>query len=155
MDKLYYEGMVPMFPYVDKMKIDTNDKNVCCFKVPAIYYGAMSESFEEEPVYDWLIDSVTMVNNQKVVKYIESEFIEVLLKDKDGKPTWLNGKIAEILGIDVAEREDVRVGQEYIVEIYDFERGEKKRGKVVFNEPSPMSEFDFNELAKYYPAGSC
>ena len=28
MDKLYYEGMVPMFPYVDKMKIDTNDKNV-------------------------------------------------------------------------------------------------------------------------------
>ena len=151
MFSFYYDGTVPMFPDVDNMKIDTNDKNVCCFKVPAIYYGAMSESFEEEPMYDWLVDSVTMVNDQKVVKYIESEFIEVLLKDKDGEPTWVNGKIAEILGIDIERREDVRVGHEYFVEIYDLEKGEKKRGKVTFEETSPRDEYDFADLKNCYP----
>jgi hypothetical protein len=151
MATLYYEGKIPMFPELDKIDFHSNDDDVCCFKVPKIYYEKLCESCEEEPVYDWCMDFLVMVNNQHVIKYIESTGIEVLLKNKYGESEWVKGKIAEILGIDVDGREDVRKTTEYIVEMYDLEKGEKKRGKVVFEETTHMSEYEIDELKQYYP----
>ena len=155
MANMYYEGMVPMCPEIDKMRIISEDDDVCCFMVPAIYYKVMNEVNEEESVYDWRMDSLVMANKQRIVKYIESTCIEVLLKDKNGELDWVNGKLAEIVGIDIEGREDARVAKEYIVEMYDLEKGEKKRGKVVFDEPSPMSEYDFLDLRENYSATCC
>ena len=148
MATLCYEGKAPMFPEVDKIDFYSNDDDVCCFKVPRIYYGAVGELCEEEPLYDWCMDSLVMVNNQCAVKYIEATGIEVLLKNKYGKSEWVKGKIAEILGIDIEGREDVREVTECIVEVYDFEKGEKKTGKVVFEETSAMDEYDLKEFGK-------
>lgn len=154
MATLCYEGRVPMSPELDKIDFYSNDDDVCCFKVPKIYYGVVQESCEEEPVYDWRMDTLVMAKNQCAVKYIESTGIEVLLENKYGEREWVKGKIAEILDIDIEGRENVREVTEYFVEVYDFEKGEKKRGKVVFEEPSPMDEYDLREFGKFCPANS-
>ena len=150
MTNSYYLGTVPMLPNLEQIDIFLDDDDASRFKVPSIYFEGISDTYEEEPVYDWLTDSVMMVKNQYVVKYIESTFNEVLLKNDNGESEWVNGKAAEILGIDVENREDVRIAKEYFVEMYDLEKGEKKRGKVTFEETSPMSEYDYSELKNTY-----
>lgn len=154
MATLCYEGRVPMFPELDKIDFYSNDDDVCCFKVPQICYEALCESCEEEPAYDWSMNSLVMAKSQYVVKYIESTGIEVLLENKYGESEWVKGKIAEILDIDIEGRENVREVTEYFVEVYDFEKGEKKRGKVVFDSPSPMNEYEFSEYGKFCTARS-
>ena len=148
MSTLCYEGKVPMSPNWDEIELCSNDDNVCCLMVPKIYYGVVQESCEEELVYDWRMDVLAMVKNQCAVKYIESTGIEVLLKNKYGESEWVKGKIAEILGIDIEGSEDVREVTEYIVEVYDLEKGEKKKGKVVFEETSAMDEYDLREFGE-------
>ena len=153
MANFYYTGMVPMLPELDKVAFNTNDDTVCGFKVPPICYGVMSEK-SDESVYDWRVDSLVMTKNQYVMVYVESTFNEVLLKNLDGEKEWVNGKVADIVGIDIGGREDVRVAKEYFVDLYDFEKGEKKKGKVVFEDASPMSEYEFSEFGKFCTAGS-
>ena len=155
MTNSYYLGTVPMFPDVEKIDVFLDNDDVSRFKVPTIYFEGMSDTYEEEPVYDWLKDSVLMVKDHYIVKYIESTFNEVLLRDNNGDCEWVNGKFGDIVCIDIEGREDTRVAKEYFVEMYDLEKGEKKRGKVVFDVTFPMSESELSELRKFYPAGSC
>lgn len=151
MTNSYYLGTVPMLPDLEKIDAFVDDDDVSRFKVPTIYFEGMSDTYEEDPVYDWLKDSVILIKNQYAVKYIESTFNEVLLRDNNGDCEWVNGKLGEIECIDIEGREDTRVAKEYFVEMYDLEKGEKKRGKVVFEVTSPMSECDFRELKKFNP----
>ena len=155
MTNSYYLGTVPMLPDLEKIDVFADDDDVSRFKVPTIYYEGMSDTCKEEPVYDWIMDSVFMVKDQYVVKFIESTFNEVLLKDEKGESEWVDGRLAGIWGIDIEGREEIRVAKGYIVKMYDLEKGEKKRGKVVFEVTSPMSESELSELRKFYPAGSC
>ena len=148
---VYSEGSVSMIPDLDRMDIYSDDDKVCCFEVPGIHYTVMSETCEGDPSYVWRSDSVTVVNNHHIVEYIELTSTEVLLKNQNGESEWVNEKAAEIVGIDIGNRENVRVVKDYFVEINDLEKGEKKRGKVVFEEPSPMSEYDFSKHEKCYP----
>ena len=150
----YYCGTVPMIPELERIDLISDDDEVCDFKVPTIYYEGLSDTCEEEPVYDWLMDSVMLVKNQYVVKFTESTTNEVLLKDVNGEREWVDGQEARLWAVDIENREDVRVAKEYIVEMYDLEKGEKKRGKVVFDEPSPMDEYELSKIEKFCPAAS-
>lgn len=150
-----YFGTVSMIPELAKMDFFSGDDDVTSLDLPKIYFDGMRDLYEEDYAYDWLMDSVIMAKDQYVIKFTESTTNEVLLKDMNGESAWLNGQVALMLGVDITEQEDIRVLKEYFVEVYDLEKSEKKRGKVVFEEPSPMSEYEFSEFGKFYLAGSC
>lgn len=148
-----YCGTVPMIPEFEKMDFFSGDDDVTSLDVPKIYFDGVRELYAEDYMYDWILDSVIMVKDDHIVKFTESTCNEMLLKDEDGESVWVDGVMAQIVGADVTEREDLRVLREYWVEVYDLKKGEKKRSKVVFEESSPMDEHDFIMLKRDYDAG--
>ena len=150
-----YFGTVPMVPELAKMDFFSGDDDVTTLDVPTMYFDGWRDLYEEEPGYDWIQDSVIMIKDHHVTKFTESTCNEMLLKCEDGESRWISGVTAQVVGADITEREDIRVLREYFVEVYDFEMGVKKRGKVVFEETEPMSEYEISRFGKFCSEGSC
>ena len=149
-----YFGTVPMVPELAKIDFFSGDDDVTSLDVPTMYFDGWRDLYAEEPEYDWILDSVIMIKDHHVTKFTESTCNEMLLECEDGESRWISGVTAQAVAADITEREGIRVLKEYFVEVYDFEKGEKKRGKVVFEEPSPMDEYDLREFGKFCPANS-
>lgn len=150
-----YFGTVPMVPELAKIDFFSGDDDVTSLDVPTMYFDGWRDLYEEEPGYDWILDSVIMIKDHHVTKFTESTCNEMLLECEDGESRWINGVTAQVVGADITEREGIRVLKEYFVEVYDFEKGEKKKGKVVFEDASPMSEYEFSKFGKFRLAESC
>ena len=149
-----YFGTVPMVPELTKIDFFSGDDDVTSLDVPTMYFDGWRELYEEEPGYDWTMDSVIVAKGNNVVKFTEVTCNEMLLKCEDSESRWISGVTANAVGADITEREGIRVLKKYFVEEYDFEKCEKKRGKVVFEESSPMDEYELSEFGKFCPANS-
>lgn len=140
-------GVVPMIPDMKKANIECDDDDNTLFKVPQMLFNGRRDICEEEPAYNWDLDSVFIIKDKCVVKYTESTTYEVLAKDIDGKLEWLDGKVAEIMGFDIKGYEDIRVAKAYSIEKYDLEKSEKSKYKITLEETSKMSDYDCHNIA--------
>ncbi len=141
----YYDGKVSMKPDMSKMDYICEDEY--SFEVPEVYFESTGEE-NEKNVFDWNSDSILVVKNKRVIKYTDTIFSKILLKDTKGKTEWLDGRIANILGVDVDDAEDIRESKEYRIEEYDLEKSQKRIYKVVLDETVDMSDIDICEIKR-------
>lgn len=139
----YYNGLVSM--KAEMKKADYICEEERSFEVPAVYYEGGGDE-NEETVFSWDTDSIFVVKNQKVIKYTKSTFSEMLIRDENGQTSWLDGRIANILGVNVNDSEDTRVSNEYRIEEYDLQKSIKRRYKVVLEESLDMDEQDLYKI---------
>lgn len=141
----YYDGKVSMKPDMSKMDYICEDEY--SFEVPEVYFESTGEE-NEKNVFDRNSDSILVVKNKRVIKYTDTIFSKMLLKNEDGKTEWLDGRIANILGIDIDEAEDIRELKEYQIEEYDLKKSQKRRYKVILDETVDMSDIDICKIKR-------
>lgn len=146
-------GVVPMIPEMKKAYMECSDDDNTLFKVPQMFFDGRRDICEEEPAYNWDLDSVFIIKDKCVVKYTESTTYEVLTKNDDGEPEWLDGKVADIMGFDIEGYENIRVAKAYFIEKYDLEKSEKSKYRVTLEETSSMSQYDYYTLSDFLKEG--
>lgn len=139
----YYNGKVSMKP--DMNKFDCVSEDGCIFKIPEVYFSEAGEIHEED-AYNWDVSFLTVVKDTSVVKYTTSNFSEMLIEDDYGVPSWIQGRMANMLGVDVCDADAFRENKEFKIEEFDLEKSIKRRYKVILEETSDMNEFDFREV---------
>ncbi len=142
----YYYGLVSMKADMNKVDYICDDER--SFEIPKVYFNGTGEE-NDETVFSWGDESVLVVKDKQVIKYTESVFSKILLKDEDGKTDWLDGRIADILGVDIDDAEDVCISKEYQIEEYDFEKSIKRRYKVVLDETLDIDGDDIREIKNF------
>lgn len=150
----YYQGMVAM--KVDADTLDLICEDELSFEVQGVYYECMNEESEDDDAtaLDWKMDSVLVVRNKQVVKYMKSTFSELLLKDDNGEYDWVDGRVARILGVGTDDADDVRAANEYRIEEYDLENSLKRRYKVVLEGTYNMGEYELKEIKEIADKGN-
>lgn len=141
----YYNGLVPMKPEMEKL--DYICEGECSFKVPKIYFDGAGETCTDS-MFNWETDSVIVIKGSRVIKYAATTFSEVLLKAEKDESVWLNGGLADILGADVNDVEEVRPTNEYRIEEYDLEKSLKRRYKVILEETLDIDEYEQCNIEK-------
>lgn len=144
MSKSYCYGLVPMKPEIEKIDLINDDD--CAIEIPKIHFEFHIDTDEEQSAHNWYLNSVFVSKDNCVVKYTEATASEILLEDEDGKTVWLNGKEAEIIGIDIEGFIDIRERKDYKIEMYDIDKSEKRRYKVILEETSNMNDYDYYTL---------
>jgi hypothetical protein len=143
----YYNGSVPMKPEMEKKDFVCEDD--VCYQVPQVYFGCTGEVYNNTSAFDWNDEFVLVVRGNIILKYTESTFCETLVKDPDGEKNWMNGPIAELSGYDGEDVEDVIERKLYTIEEFDFDKFEKRRYKVVFEETLSIDDSDYCTLKHY------
>lgn len=143
----YYNGLVPMKPEMKNVDLVCEDDE-CSFEVPEVYFEGTSETHEQESMFNCDTDSVLVHKGKRIVKYTESTFFEILLIDEKDETNWLDGRLANILGADVNDVEEVRPTNEYRIEEYDLEKSLKRRYKVILEETLDIDEYEQCNIEK-------
>lgn len=148
----YYNGLVPMKSEMEKKDFISEDD--VSYEVPRVYFGCTGEMCDDTSAFDWNDEFVIVVRDNLILKYTESTFCETLVKDPDGKKSWMNGPIVEFLGYDSEDVEEVIERKRYTIEEFDFDKFEKRKYKVVFEETSSIDDSDYCTFKHYVNDGS-
>lgn len=143
----YYNGSVPMKPEMEKKDFVCEDD--VCYQVPQVYFGCTGEVYNNTSAFDWNNEFVLVVRGNIILKYTESTYCEVHVKDSDGKDNWMTGPLAEFSGYDSEDVEDVIERKLYTIEELDFDKFEKRKYKVVFEETSTINDSDYCTFKHY------
>ena len=144
------------------MKVENNKnlKNDCediydsyPFKVPKVYLDGTGEEYFPQIPFSWSKDSVVLVRGKQVIEYTQSNFAELLAKDKDGNLIWVDGRTAPYEGCwDGEYLDETRGGKEYTVTEYDIETAQKKKYKMLLDETTEFDSWDYRRLSNFVDA---
>ena len=143
----YYNGSVPMKPEMEKKDFVCEDD--VCYQVPQVYFGCIGELSDCTSAFDWNDEFIIVVKDNVILKYTESTFCETLVKDPDGENNWMNGSVASFSGYDDEDVQDVIERKLYTIEEYDFNKFEKRKYKVIYEETSSINDLNYCELKHY------
>ncbi len=143
----YFNGSVPMRPEIEK-KDFVSDGDIS-YQVPKVYFGCTGEKGDLPSVLDWSDEFLLVVRDSLIMKYTESTFCETLVKETDENKKWMPATCAAASGCKDENVKGVAERKLYTVEEYDFDKFEKRKYKVVFEETSSIDDFDYCML-KYY-----
>ena len=146
MSSNYSYGIVPVKPKMEK--VDFVCEDTYSFNVPKLYFEGSSEIHEDNSEFDWNSNSILVIDKKNVVRYTEVTSYEVLLTDTNGRTDWIDGGLADMLGVDIEGYEDIRIAKKYWIDKFDLEKSEKSTYKVTLQETSSMSDSDYNTIAK-------
>ena len=143
MDRCFYTGLVPMMPIMEKRDFvgEFYDYNMS-YQMPEVYFECEGEVADSESAFEWNNDSLVVVKDNCIVKFTDSKFCDVLVKDAEGKSEWLECRLADIYGLDEEDVEDFVARKRYTIEEYDLEKREKRRYQVVLEETIKMDHAD-------------
>lgn len=162
MDRCFYAGSVPMMPEMEKRDFvgEYDDYNMS-YQMPEVYFECDGEVADSKSAFKWNNDSLVIVKDNCIVKFTDSKFYDVLVKDIEGKNEWLECRLADIYGLDDEDVEDSVARKRYTIEEYDLEKREKRRYQVVLQETAKMNHIDesyvqdINEKSKDYNRAEC
>lgn len=142
---MFYDVLVPMEPEVKKMELCCDDEDEFSYNIPKVYAFGNGDVHEPKSAFDWNFDGVIVVSGKRIVKFNSTTLTEVLVKMDDGKSDWMDGPVADVLGVSEDDVEDIRETNSYEIEEYDMEKLEKRKYKVTFDEVSKIDDksFDF------------
>lgn len=123
------------------------------FEVPKVYLDGTCEDYMPQVCFSWGDDSVVLVKGKRVIKYTQSNFAELLAKDKDGNLIWMDGRSAPYEDCwDGEYLDEVRGGKEFTVTEYDIGTAQKKRYKMVLDKTTEFDSWDYSELSDFVDA---
>ncbi|MBO5908489.1 MAG: hypothetical protein J6Q67_01715, partial [Clostridia bacterium] len=76
-----------------------------------MYFECQGETEHSQLAFDWRGDSVIMVKDSRAVRYTEFNHYELLMTDLDGRTNWVEGRLADIMGWDIADAIDTRTAK--------------------------------------------
>ena len=144
MSRISYGGSVPMRPEIEKGDFFFEDD--LYNKVPEIYFEYRGDLDDPHSGFEFEDNSVIVVKGEHVIKYTEVNYYDVLVRNENGEPEWINGMVADICGVDEELIEDTHEVKEYRLEEYDLTKGEKRKFKIVLEETSEIDVFDRRSL---------
>lgn len=136
----FYSGSVPMKAEMKKKDFISDDE--FCYQMPPVYFECTGEVYDSQSVFKWSDDSLVVVKDNCILKYTESNFQEVLVRDVEGKTYWFENRQADIYGFEDGDVEEAIERKRYTVEEYDLERLEKRKYQVVLQETSRFDHID-------------
>ena len=145
MSNTSYDGVVGMKPAMENRDFYSGDDDFT-YRVPQVYFECQGEINHSQVGFDWREDSVLMVKDNCVVRYTEIDHYEVLLTDSDGRTDWVDGQVADIIGLDIEDAADIRPAKSYWIEEFDFRNAVKRKYKVILEETSKLEEYDAGYL---------
>ena len=89
-----------------------------------------------------------VVKKSKLIKYTTSISSELLIKDEYGESRWIDGRLANVLGVDIYDADSSRTTKEYRIVEYDLEKSQKRKYKVILDETVDMNENDICEVKR-------
>ena len=123
------------------------------FEVPKVYLDGTCEDYMPQVCFSWSDDSVVLVRGNRVIKYTQSNFAELLAKDKDGNIIWMDGRSAPYSNCwDGEYLNEVRGGKEFTVTEYDIGTAQKRRYKMVLDETTEFESWDYLQLSDFVDA---
>ena len=127
----------------DEQDILMNDYGSYPFKVPTVYLDGCADVYFPQSNFSWYNDSVVLVRDKSVVAYTQSDFTELLAKDKDGNLIWVDGRSAPYEGCwDGEYLGETREAREFQIVEYDLKTSEKRKYKVLLDETSQTDKHD-------------
>ena len=143
MNKCFYSGSVPMKPEMDKMDFfgEYIDYDIS-YQMPKIYFECAGDTYDSKSSLEWSDNSLIVVKDNCIVKYTESKFSDVLVKDVDGKSDWLECRVANVYGFEEEDVEDSVERKRYTVEEYDLDKSEKRSYSVILKTSSQLNDID-------------
>jgi hypothetical protein len=148
-----YGGCLPL-------KVDDNKKNVLenggmgmasyPFQVPQIFLQGYGERCIPQTCSSWSGDGVVLVRDNILTEYMQLDFTEALMKDRNGNISWRN--MCHLFADDSSEDEDLyeyRDAQRHLVTEYDLKTLTAKRYKVVLDECTKFDELDFCRVGEF------
>ena len=142
----YYEGSVPMKAEVEKKDFMSEDE--FCYQMPKMYFECTGEVYDSQSVFQWSDDSLIVMKDNYIVKYTESKFRDVLVKDVNGESAWMGCRLADVCGFTDQDVEDSIERKRYVVEEYDLDKAEKRTYSVILKRTAGMSDTDQREVQR-------
>ena len=166
-----YEGLVGMKPEIEKSHFFSGDDGFT-YKAPLVYFECQGDiehfrkedyEYEDDAIvakdhciesdidplqvaFDWRGDSVIVAKDNRVVRYTEFDYYELLMTDLEGQIDWVDGRLADIMGWDLKYASDIRTAKGYWIEEFDWNKMEKKKYKVILDETSKLGKYDAGYL---------
>lgn len=138
---------VPMIPDMDNVDLFFHDEGDEIFEIPKMHYDGVVDINDEKPMYDYKEDIITLKRGDCIVEHKQFSNFDVLVKDENGQPIWLNGMEANMCGYSADEVIDYRPAKTYWLTEYDLEKSEKKQYKVTLEETLEMDMWDHKRLS--------
>ena len=138
---------VPMKPNMEKASLFVEGE--FSPEIPVVFCSGFTDVYDE-PIFNWVNDSIVVKRGNKIVEYSDSTYYDVLFENENEESSWIDGRVSNITGVDADKVVDVRERKEYKVVEYDLEKSLKRKYKVILEETSDMSEYDCGVFAHYF-----
>lgn len=120
------------------------------FSIPNVYLDGSSETCSPEIFASKYVESLVVVNDMFLTKYINNVYYELLTIDQNGNEIWVDSRTIPLE--DYAEDglyKDARSAEEFKIERIELNSLEKKTFKVTPESTSQMDLDDFSKFVNY------
>ena len=150
MSSIFYGGSVVLKPEVEKENIDPMFEEEYPFKMPKVLLEGCGEDYYPQVDFAWADDSVIVTRENRIIKYTESDFTELLAENEKGEVVWIDGRNAPYSdcwdGKYLGER---REATKYQVEVFDLNTSQKTTYDFAESKTGEFSEYDKYRLVEY------
>ena len=150
MSSIVYGGSVVLKPEVEKEKIDPMLEEGYPFEMPKVLLEGCGEEYYPQVNFTWADDSVIVTRKNRIIKYTESDFTELLAENEKGDIVWIDGRSAPYSdcwdGKYLGER---REATKYQVEVFDLNTSQKTTYDCTESKTGEFTEYDKYRLADY------
>ncbi len=145
MGNYYYDGKVSMKP--DMNKFDCICEEEGTFEIPGVRFIGEGDIYDEE-IFSWTTDTMLVARKTNLIKYTASTFSEMFITNERGETNWIDGRLANILGVDICDADAFRTKREHCIIEYDLEKSQKRIYKVVLDKTLDMSDIEICEIKR-------
>ena len=144
-----YSGSICMNPNLDKQCFDPMYGGYPHI-IPKVFLDGVVTNYYPQNAFSWSEDSVVVVRDKLVLKYMRSSFTELLAKNEKGEVIWMDGRNAPYSTCWGGEYlDEEREAYEYTVEEYNLETFKRKKYKVVLEEDDVIDNGDLHSLYRF------